>query len=107
MLIPSRFYMDKDDLPVEEFNAYYNDIFDRQLMKSFPSYGAVGYDTAKYFLTGLSQTRGDFNSLPEGKNLLQSYYTLKRPSNWSGLVNSGVFILRHRPFGDVEKIIVK
>ncbi len=107
VLIPSRFYMDKDDLPVEEFNAYYNDIFDRQLMKSFPSYGAVGYDTAKYFLTGLSQTRGDFNSLPEGKNLLQSYYTLKRPSNWSGLVNSGVFILRHRPFGDVEKIIVK
>lgn len=107
VIIPSRFIMDKDDRRTNEFIDYYKDMYGRQLMKSFPSYGIAGFDTATYFIKKLTEARGDFNSLSESDELLQSYYTFKRPANWSGMINSGVFLLHHRPYGSVEKIILK
>ena len=107
VMIPSRFYMDKDRGAGMQFNLAYRQMFDRQLLNSFPVYGAVGYDNATYFINSLGKNGGDVNTLPDAENLVQNTYSFSRPENWSGLLNTATFILRYTPYGGTDKIIVK
>lgn len=106
VLIPSRFYMEKDGLAELSFQTAYRQLFDRQLLKSFPVYGLVGYDTALYFLNGLEQSGGDINNLRQGSGLIQSDYSLERPTNWSGMVNTAIFMVSYSPWG-TDKTVIK
>lgn len=107
VIIPSRFYFDRDNSDAKAFTARYRSLFDRTPAKSFPMYAAFGYDTALYFIGSLAATGGDMNSLPASSGTVQSDFLLSRPSNWSGLMNTLVYGVRFTPYDTVEKVIVK
>lgn len=105
-MIPSRFYYDAEAPDTRIFVATYKDLFGNEPKKSFPMYGAVGYDTALYFLSGLKRTGGDINAIPSSNGLVQSDYKLRRESNWSGMMNPTVYLVRFNSYGAPDKIKV-
>ena len=107
VMIPSRFYYDKNSTDARKFEIYYKSLFDRQPAKSFPMYAVMGYDTATYFINGLIEADHDINSIVESKEGVQSDFSLQRPSNWSGMVNTLVYLVRFTPYNTIEKIKVK
>lgn len=107
VMIPSRFYMNPDDSRTQGFTMAYRQLFDRQPAKGFPVYAASGFDVASYFISNLYKNGGDINGLPESTNTIQSDFSLKRPTNWSGLLNRGVYMVKFTPFNTVEKIVIQ
>ena len=70
-------------------------------------YAVMGYDTASYFIPSLLNANRDINALTDSTDGVQSDFSLMRPSNWSGLVNTQVYLIRFTPYNTIEKIKVK
>lgn len=107
VMIPSRFYLPKDGPESSRFTVEYRQLFEKNFQKTFPVYAAVGYDSANYFINSFGESGGDINSLGLFGNGIQSDYSLERLSNWSGLLNKLVYIVKFSPFDNIEKIKVK
>lgn len=106
-MIPSRFYYDKDSQESRKFMMYYKSVFDMTPVKSFPSYAAMGYDSAMYFIPSIAKTGGDLNAFQPSEDTVQSDFDLERMSNWSGLMNPVVYLVRFTPYDTVDKIKIK
>jgi len=107
VMIPSRFYFDKGSYQAKDFLDSYKDLFDMVPQKSYPMYAAVGYDVVNYFLPALNLAGGDFNKLNPSTVSVQTDFDLRRPVNWSGMLNPLVYLVRFTPYGIIEKIKVK
>ena len=75
-----------------------------QPVKSYPLYAALGFDASKYFIDGLYDVAGDINDMKPSTNGVQSDFSLMRPTNWSGMVNPVVYLVRFTPGNQIEKI---
>lgn len=106
VLVPSRFYFTDDQGAGRVFARKFEDMFDREPAKSFPSFAAAGYDSAIYFLPSAAYNGGDFNNGLRPAATIQSDLGIERVSNWSGFVNPNAYMLRFGPSG-VEKIVIK
>lgn len=106
VLIPSRFYYDKESYDGRRFAAEYKRVFDMTPVKSFPNYAALGYDVCTYFIPAMAESGGDLNALRPSASGVQSEFSFVRPSNWSGLYNPVVYMVRFTPYGSIEKIKV-
>ncbi len=107
VLLPSRFYYDKDSTEGRRFASAYTSLFDRTPAKSYPMYAGVGYDAAHYFIEGLAKSGRDMNMMGASRSGAQSDFDLYRPGNWTGFMNPTVFLVRFTPFNTIEKIVVK
>ena len=105
--IPARFYMSKSERNNSEFSLHYRQVFNAAVPNTFPVYSGIGYDTALYFLQGLSDSKGDINAMGRPDGMVQSEFDLERPSNWSGIMNRAVFMVRFTPYDSIEKTVVK
>jgi len=105
-MIPSRFYIDRESSEYKAFNQEFKSLFNRTPVKSLPLYAAVGYDTSNYFIPSLSKSRGDVNKLSRSKGSVQSNFNLVRTSNWGGILNPPVFMIRFTPFDTIEKNVI-
>lgn len=105
--IPARFYMRKSERNNSEFSLHYRQLFNAAVPNTFPVYSGIGYDTALYFLQGLSDGKGDINAMGRPDGMVQSEFELERPSNWSGIMNRAVFMVRFTPYDSIEKTVVK
>ncbi len=107
VLIPSRFYYDKNSMDTRKFENCYKSLFDRTPAKSFPVYACVGYDASLYFIGGLANAEFDINALDTSNSGVQSDFELYRPGNWTGMLNPIVYLVRFTPYNTIEKIAVK
>ena len=58
------FYMSDDDYKTKQFISNYQRWYnDKSLINTYPKYGALGYDTGIYFLTGLLKYGKNFESI--------------------------------------------
>lgn len=105
--IPARFYMSKSERNNSEFSLHYRQLFNAAVPNTFPVYSGIGYDTALYFIQGLSDSKGDINAMGRPDGMVQSEFELERPSNWSGIMNRAVFMVRFTPYDSIEKTVVK
>lgn len=105
--IPARFYMSKSERNNSEFSLHYRQLFNAAVPNTFPVYSGIGYDTVLYFLQGLSDSKGDINAMGRPDGMVQSEFELERPSNWSGIMNRAVFMVRFTPYDSIEKTVVK
>lgn len=105
--IPSRFFFDKESSDGKMFISRYTDLFGRTPVKSFPVYAAMGYDAASYFIKEMALTGGDINKFSASDGTIQIPVRLKRPSNWTGLLNPAVYMVRFTPYDTIEKTIVE
>ena len=84
-------------------------MFDNVPVRSIPNYAASGYDVVNYFIPLVAMNHGDFNhglqnSIKEG---LQNEIDLSRVNNWGGFINDTSYLIRFRPGGNKERIVVK
>lgn len=107
VMIPARFYLPANERNNSRFAIEYRQMFDAAIPNSFPVYSALGYDVANYFIKGLAGAEGDINALPASHDTLQSDFSLARPSNWSGLLNTAVFMVQFTPYDTIEKNVIK
>ena len=105
--IPARFYMSKNERGNSEFSMRYRQMFDGAVPNTFPVYSGIGYDTALYFLQGLNAGKCDINAMGRPAGMVQSEFELERPSNWSGMLNRAVYMVRFTPYDSIEKTVVK
>lgn len=105
--IPARFYMTKAQRNNSDFSMRYRQLYNSTVPNTFPVYSGIGYDTALYFLEGLAAGKGDINAMGQPSGTVQSEYYLERPSNWSGLLNRSVYMVRFTPYDSIEKTVVK
>lgn len=107
VLIPARFYYDKNSSDAKDFLESYSSLFNMTPAKSFPMYSTMGYDEAVYFIPSLVATDGDINAFKESRTSVQSDFALMRTSNWSGLINPMAYLVRFTPYGTIEKQKIK
>lgn len=105
--IPARFYMTKAQRNNSDFSMRYRQLYNSAVPNTFPVYSSIGYDTALYFLEGLAAGNGDINAMGQPSGTVQSEFYLERPSNWSGLLNRSVYMVRFTPYDSIEKTVVK
>ncbi len=106
VIVPSRFYFDRDDAKAEGFLKDFQKMYDREPTPSFPMYSVTGFDVASCFLPETARNGGDFNVGVNEYHGLQNDIAIERASNWAGFLNPASYILRFTPAG-VEKIMVK
>ncbi len=107
-LIPSRFYYDTQSADVKSFTEDFQKMFGHQPLKSYPTFAAVGFDVAEYFIPTIVANGGDFNRDTRiSFTPLQSDIDLERVSNWGGWFNPACYMLLYQPGKGVERITVK
>ena len=87
---------------LDEFENWYN----RQSTDAIPQMTAYGYDIADYLYTLASKFGNDINAYTQRFEGTHGCFELKRASNWSGFVNSAIYIINYNTTS-TEKIIIK
>lgn len=107
--IPSRVWMDEESSEWKKFAREYEEMFEGYPVRSIPNFAASGYDVATFFIPLVSVNHGDFNQglLSDSETGLQNNIELSRVNNWGGFINGTGYIIRFRPGGIKEKIIVR
>jgi LysM repeat protein len=88
------------------FEKNYRNWYHKVMANSYPKYGMLGYDTALFFLKGLS-TYGSAFDANIGKlkpTPVQTGFYFKRVNNWGGFINQKVFFVHYSPQSEVTKI---
>ena len=84
------FYTDPTSAQVLDFNQKFRFWFKRDQMGTYPQYGLLGYDTAKFFVSGLQQHGLDFmdNSTSLRIPALQNPMMFEKQAGNGGFVNT-------------------
>lgn len=102
--IPSRFMFDDDSAQSKQLEKDYRSYYKEAPVKSMPSYAAMGFDVARYFVTQYLATGGDLNYAKPAEALVQLEFRPERTDMWSGFVNKCVYLLHFTPFSTTDKI---
>ncbi|MBD8349723.1 LysM peptidoglycan-binding domain-containing protein [Dysgonomonas sp. HGC4] len=101
------FYMSDDDYKTKQFLSNYKKWYNnKSLINTYPKYGALGYDTGIYFLTGLFKHGKNFESSINSISVpaLQTPISFNRVSGSGGYMNNGFYIVHYKTNGSVDKI---
>lgn len=90
----------------KEFQNEFHRSFSRQMLPTYPSYAAYGYDMTYYFIKGVAKYG---EKLSENLDLIktkpvQMGFRFERASNWGGFINHKVFFVHLTDTYRVEKI---
>lgn len=109
VLVPSRVWFDSESPQGRKFVKSFTSLFGSAPMKSFPNFGASGYDVANYFLPSTAKNGGDFNKgfSTVATEMVQSDIRLERVNNWGGFTNKVGYFVKFRPGGYSDKIMLK
>lgn len=108
VVIPSRVWLDTSSNDWNEFSNEFVELFENAPVRSIPNFAASGYDMISYFVPLIISNKGDFNQQVNPKvHLLQNEMNLTRVNNWGGFVNTLGYVLKYKPQGPVEAVIVK
>ncbi|MEG1839102.1 MAG: LysM peptidoglycan-binding domain-containing protein [Bacteroidaceae bacterium] len=77
------------------FNTSYRKWFGKDVMDSYPSFEMLGFDTAYFFLKGLSKHGSQFEKQVNNTNVtpIQTGFRFDRVNNWGGFINKKVFFV--------------
>lgn len=77
------------------FNNAYHKWYSKDMAYTYPKYGMLGFDTAFFFLKGLSIYGSRFEDNLEQIDLtpIQTGFKFQRVNNWGGFINKKVFFV--------------
>ncbi len=103
------FYMNPLNGKADGFESAYRKAFRAPTIVSWPRFGMLGYDTAMYFLEGISTYGEDFDRhLPQiTATPYQHRFDFRRVSNWGGFINQEVEFIHYSPSHSIELIRLK
>lgn len=102
--IPSRFMFDDDTPQSKQLEKDYYAFYKDTPVKSMPSYVAMGFDVARYFVSQYLATDSDLNYAKPAEAMVQLDFRPERADMWSGFVNKCVYLLHFTPFSTTDKI---
>lgn len=105
----SIFYRNPLNGQAEQFETDYQKTFHEPTIASWPRFAMLGFDTAYFFLKGIS-TYGDAFEQHLSQVSVQPYqhkFTFQRVSNWSGFINRNVEFIHYSPSHNIELIRLK
>lgn len=78
-----------------DFTSAYRKWYGKDMANTYPKYGMLGFDTAYFFLKGLSQYGSTFeNHMKEiSVTPIQTGFKFDRVNNWGGFINKKVFFV--------------
>ncbi len=93
----------------DKFENAYRKNFRAPTAASWPCFGMLGFDTATYFLKGISEYGGAFDRhLSQIATIsYQHRFDFRRVSNWSGFINREVEFIHYSPSRSIELIRLK
>lgn len=79
-----------------EFKETYHKWYGKAMENSYPKYGMLGFDTAFFFLKGLSLYGSELDENVSKINVrpIQTGFNFQRVNNWGGFINKKVFFVR-------------
>lgn len=108
ILVPARCWVDLENNEGKEFVEQFTEIYGHAPVKSFPNFAVAGYDIGNFFIETTAKNGGDFNqAVNVEKSGIQTDFDFKRVSNWGGFLNPLSYIVRFRPSGYVEKLVIQ
>lgn len=77
------------------FTKNYRHWYSKEMVERYPKYGMLGFDTAYFFLKGLSRYGSAFEQEMNNQNLIpiQTGFKFQRVNNWGGFINKKVFFV--------------
>ena len=105
----SMFYRNPLNGQAEQFETDYQKAFHEPTISSWPRFAMLGFDTAYFFLKGISDYGDAFEQhLPQvAVQPYQHRFTFQRASNWSGFINREVEFIHYSPSHSIELIRLK
>ncbi len=93
----------------EQFESTYQKAFHTPTIISWPRFGMLGYDTAFFFLKGISTYGKAFEQNLSHIEVTpyQHQFDFQRLSNWSGFINSDMEFIHYSPSHSIELIRLK
>lgn len=84
----------------------YRKWYGKEMSDRYPKYGILGFDTAYYFLYGLSRHGANFENNLSLINItpIQTGFKFKRVNNWGGFINQKVFFVRFTKDYQLQKL---
>lgn len=79
-----------------QFTNAYHKWYSKDLASKYPNYAMLGFDTAFFFLKGLSRYGSELENNLSKMNLtpIQTGFKFQRVNNWGGFINKKVFFIR-------------
>lgn len=79
-----------------QFTNAYHKWYNKDLASKYPNYAMLGFDTAFFFLKGLSLYGSELENNLSKMNLtpIQTGFKFQRVNNWGGFINKKVFFIR-------------
>lgn len=102
----STFYVDEGESAVEAFRKEFKDWYNRDLLPTHPRYALFGYDTGMFFINAIYRNGVNFEERIGALNSsgLQFAFNFERVNNWSGFINTGLYLIHLDKHGAVFKM---
>lgn len=104
--IYSSFYADNNSGSLNAFYHSYKQWYRKDVMNSYPKFGALGFDTGLYFLQQVAAYNGEsMGRIQRGSyDGLQSGFRMTPANNRGGLINQNIYWIRYTPDFDIIKL---
>jgi LysM repeat protein len=103
--IYSAFYRNPVGNATARFDRTYRNAFHRDMLQTYPRFAMLGFDTAFYFMRGLSlYGKANFDSSMKDfrPTLYQNDIHMQRVSNWGGFINHQMKFIHYTRNGSIE-----
>lgn len=101
----SRYALIPNGEEVSKLNSEYNYWYGGTPIYSVPSMASVGYDLGCYFIHAIKDNNNDFN-VNQPFDGVQTGIVLNRVSNWSGFINTAIYLLNFDINGQTTKELI-
>ena len=96
--IYSNFFADNLSPEVQRFYGKYKNWYSKNLIRTYPKYGILGFDTGMFFIEAIRKYGINFENhlnkiyYPS----LQTGFHFERVNNWGGFINTNLFIIQYK-----------
>lgn len=99
--IYSSFFFDESSSWVKDFTAKYEKWYTTPMLKVYPRYGVLGYDTGIYFLTALARYGFDLEKKITSADIptLQTTFQFTQSKSGSYYINDGLYLVQYSEYG--------
>lgn len=100
------FYVNERDRDVISFRNDFKKWYGRDMLPTHPKYALFGYDTGMFFMNEIFRNGVNFEERMSHLNssLLQFAFNFERINNWSGFINTGLYLVHFNQNGSVHKM---
>jgi len=103
------FYSDPNSSDAKTFYSNFYKTYSRRLGDTFPKYGMLGYDTGLYFIRLINNFGSHFGDRVNDLRYtgIQSDFYFERLNNWSGFINTNLYMVNYNSDNSITKSFIK